>query len=256
MSNEKDVPWYSEETGLFGETYFKIFGENINSRVTPDEIAFLEKQLNLKPGSAVFDLCCGYGRHSVELAKRGYNVTGQDLSSNFLKMAEDAAAKEGVKLNLVHDDMRSIGFENEFDAAIIMFSSFGVLETDEENQKVLNGIARSLKKGGRFVIDTANRDKIIRQYLPKDHRYHEDGTIEIIDRNFDHVSGYHNETRKLFFLDGSIKEFSIILRFYTVPELKVMLNKAGLKLIETYGDFDYNPISLSTPRYILIAEKT
>jgi SAM-dependent methyltransferase len=75
-----------------------------------------------------------------------------------------------------------------------MLTAYGVLESDEEDQKVINGICRALRNGGRFLLDMANRDKIIRNYLLKDHRHHEDGTIEIIDRKFDHVSGLHLET--------------------------------------------------------------
>ncbi|HEY3250642.1 MAG TPA: methyltransferase domain-containing protein [Ignavibacteria bacterium] len=256
MRNGKDVPWYSGESGLFGDIYFRIFGHTITEEGTTREVNFVEKVLDLKPGAKIFDMCCGHGRHSLELAKRGYNVTGQDLSSNFLKIAEESAAKAGVSVRWIHSDMRNVDFENEFDAAIFMFTSFGVLESDDENQKVLNGIARSLKKGGKFIIDAANRDKIIRQYLFRDHKYYDDGTMEIIDRKFDHVSGYHNEKRKLFFPGGSVKEFSIILRFYTVPELKEMLSKAGLNIIDSYGDFDFIPISFSSPNYILIAEKS
>ena len=253
--SEKEIPWYSEEAGLFGEVYFRLFGHTITDEGTQQEAGFIEKTLNLQPGAEIFDLCCGHGRHSVELAKRGYNVTGQDLSSNFLNMAKVSAKDAGVNIRWVKDDMRNINFENEFDAAIIMFTSFGVLESDEENQKVISGVSRALKKGGKFLIDSANRDKIIRQYLFKDHKYHQDGTTEVIDRKFDHVLGLHCESRKLISPDGKTQEYKINLRFYTVPELISMFNSAGLEFIESFGDFDFSPISFSSPNYILIGKK-
>src|SRR3972149_9404880 len=96
MVNNKDIPWYSEEAGLFGDVYLKTFGELITEERTQLEVNFLEKTLNLQPGAQIFDLCCGHGRHSVELAKRGYRVTGQDLSAYFLKIANDSAKDAGV----------------------------------------------------------------------------------------------------------------------------------------------------------------
>jgi len=253
MKEKKEIPWYSEEAGIFTDAYFKMFGDNI-----PDpagEIDFVEKVLKLKPGAKVFDLCCGHGRHSVELARRGYDVTGQDLSEYFLNIAKQSAQKAGVKIRVVHNDMRNIGFENEFDAAIIMFTSFGVLESDPENQKVLNGLSASLKKGGRICIDAANRDWIIRRYMHKDHKYLNDGSLLVMEREFDHISGYHIESRKIYAPNGSFKEYKIMLRFYTVPELISMFKTAGLEVTDTYGDFDFSPISFSSPNYILIAEK-
>jgi ubiquinone/menaquinone biosynthesis C-methylase UbiE len=250
---KKEIPWYSEEAGLFTDDYFKMFGDQI-----PDpsaEIDFIEKTLNLKPGTKIFDLCCGHGRHSIELARRGYDVTGQDISQYFLDIAKGSAEKAGVKIKLVHDDMRNIRFSDEFDAAIIMFTSFGVLESDSENQKVLNGLSASLKQGGKLCIDAANRDRIISRYLSKDHKYLKDGSLLVIEREFDHISGYHRETRKIYSSNGSCKEYKVILRFYTVPELINMFKNAGLEIIDYYGDFDFTPISFSSPNYILIAEK-
>jgi len=253
---KKDIPWYSEEAGLFGDVYLKTFGELITEESTQLEVDFLIKTLNLNPGAKIFDLCCGHGRHSVELAKRGFDVTGQDLSSHFLKIANESAKNAGVEINFIHDDMRNIAFENEFDAVINMFTAFGYLGSDEEDQKVINGAARALNPGGKFFIDIANRDKIIRSYLWKDHKYHNSGILEIIDRKFDHIFGGHFETRKMFFPEGTVKEFDAIVRFYTVPELVSMMKKAGLKLIDSYGDFDGTPISFSSANYILIGEKS
>ena len=255
MVNNRDIPWYSEEAGLFGEVYLRTFGDLITEEQTQIETNFLETSLKLQPGVKIFDLCCGHGRHSVELAKRGYNVTGQDLNSHFLTVAKESADKAGVNITWIKDDMRNIAFENEFDVVINMFTAFGYLGSDEEDQKVINGVYRALTNGGRFIIDIANRDNIIRNYLWKDHKYHNDGTLEIIDRKFDHIFGGHYETRKMFFPEGTIKEFDALIRFYSVTELIAMMKKAGLEFVESYGDFDGSKISFSSPNYLLIGQK-
>ena len=79
MTKSKTVPWYSEENGFFGENYLKTYSSIITQKRTKIETDFIIKALKLKKGARILDHCCGHGRHSVELAKRGYNITGLDL---------------------------------------------------------------------------------------------------------------------------------------------------------------------------------
>ena len=92
---------------------------------------------SLKPGASVLDLCCGQGRHSVQLAKRGFQVTGLDLNAEYLDLASKAAEAAKVTIETVAADMREIPFENKFDAIVNMYSSFGYLESEAEDLKVL-----------------------------------------------------------------------------------------------------------------------
>ena len=145
------MAWY--ET-FFDEHYLKEYARGLTPERAQREVDFINSTLSLPQiapsatGSArILDLCCGHGRHTIELAAAGYSMVGQDLSVAFLGLAKGAAAARDLQIQFVHADMREIPFEGEFDAIINMFSAFGYFDDDAENQKVLDGVARALKPG-------------------------------------------------------------------------------------------------------------
>jgi hypothetical protein len=138
---------------------------------------------------------------------------------------------------------------------ISIFTTIGYLGSDDEEQKVFNAVSKALKKGGKYFIDVNNRDRVIRNFWTKDHLNHSDGSVEIMDRKFDHIFGGNEETRRLILPNGESTEIKYKIRMFTVPELISMLNNAGLELIESFGDFDNVPISFVSNRIVLIGEK-
>lgn len=249
------TPWYSEEAGFFGPGYLKKHGDNLTQEKTLAEVDFLEKTLALKKGAKVLDCPCGHGRHSIELARRGYNVTGQDLSGFFLEEAKKAAKRAKVSLRWVKGDMRELSFENEFDVALNLFTAFGYLESDDEDQKALNAVVKALKRDGKFVLDVINRDHIVRTYREKDGQQLSDGSVVVTERKFDHATGRNIEKQIWIWKNGKREEFSLLVRMYTVAELAAMFRKAGLTLKEMYGSHFGDPLTFDSKRYILIAEK-
>src|SRR5690349_13412465 len=115
-----EQPWYQS---FFGRDYLDVYDGSFTDERAAVEVSMVEYALGLQKSEAVLDLCCGQGRHSVELAKRGYSVTGLDLSAEYLRLTEAAAAKAGTRLETVEADMRAIPFEARFDAVINMYSS-------------------------------------------------------------------------------------------------------------------------------------
>ena len=130
-------PSYME---FFGDDYLGAYWETISPENAVVESAFVHRVLQLRSDAEVLDLCCGHGRHAVILALTGLRVTGLDLSEAYLERAEAIAASAGVDLPLVRSDMRELPFEGRFDAVINIFTSFGYLNSDEEDQKVLHQV--------------------------------------------------------------------------------------------------------------------
>jgi SAM-dependent methyltransferase len=250
------TPWYFEETGFFGPGYLKEYESYLTQEKTAKEVDFLEKVFTLKNKTKVFDCPCGYGRHSIELARRGYEVTGQDISALFLNKAKKEAECSGTSIRWVKGDMREIHFEEEFDVALCLFSSLGYLENDEEHQRAINQITKTLKRGGRFVLDVINRDRFIRTYQERTWKKLPDGSIIISEHDFDHTTGRNLEKRIRIWANGKREEVFHFVRMYTIPELTAMFHKAGLTAKEMYGDFDASSITLHSRRYILIAERS
>lgn len=251
----KQIPWYKKEKGLFGPKYLRDYKDVITPERTRKEVKFIEKALNLKKGQKILDLCCGHGRHSIELALRGYQVVGQDVNKFFLQKAKEAAKAKGVAVKFIESDMRIIPFEKEFDAVINIFTSFGFLESDKEDQKVLNQVFKALKRGGKFLLDTNNREKTIRDYREKGWQENEDGSYVLMKRNFDFTTGSNIEQRIRIEPDGSKEVFQVIVRMYTLPELIKMLSIAKLDFLKAYGDFDGSDYTADSRRFILIAKK-
>lgn len=256
MAKNQKATWYSEEAGFFGQRYFRDYTEGPHLQGTKEQVDFIIKALKLKRGSKIFDLACGHGRHSIELAKRGYKVIGQDLNNYFLQQARKDAKKAGVKVDFIQGDMREIAFENEFDAVLNLFTAFGYLESDEEDQKVLSQVHKALKRGGYFFLDVNNRERILKEFQPKGWQMNEDGSVVLMDHEFDFENGRMIDTRTWIEPGKKKREEVIIsLRMYTLAELKRMLQTATLKLTTAYGDYQGNDYNADSKRMIVVAKK-
>jgi SAM-dependent methyltransferase len=259
MQNKNpEAPWYSEQAGLFGPAYLKEYGPMLTDERTKLEADFLGAVLydTLYPSTRILDLACGHGRHAIELARRGYRVTGVDLNAFFLEVAGRAAREAKVHEDFVQGDMRRVPLNGEFDVVLNLFTAFGYFDTNEENTRVVREIARLLKQGGVFVLDVMNKERLMRVFKEKDWGRLSDGSIILREHTFDLISGRNYERRVRHRASGEVEEVHISLRLYTLAELITMCKKAGLKLQEVYGDFDGNPLVLDSPRCILVTRKT
>ena len=144
----KGKPWFEE---IFDEDYLRTL-PFLTPQATQSEAAFVSSALDLEPGSQIMDVGCGYGRHAMELAARGYQVVALDLSLPLLLRGADEAQRRGLNINFVHGDMRELSFEDQFDGAYCLFSTFGYFD-EEANKKTARGIAKALRPGARLVIE-------------------------------------------------------------------------------------------------------
>ena len=124
---------------------------------TGRQVDFLIKQLQLKGTEKILDLACGFGRHSLEFARRGYDVTGIDITPAYIDYANEQAKKENLNAKFICQDIRTITFDKEFDVVLNMADgAIGYLEDDGENHKIFSVIAKALKNGGKHFMDIMN----------------------------------------------------------------------------------------------------
>lgn len=249
MSNE---PWFRTQ---FGERYLDAVRDQLRPEWAGQQVEFIEKAVGLKPNDHILDLCCGDGRHAVALAQRGYRLTGLDLDAAMLRDAAQAAERAGVKVQWILGDMRDIPGISEYDVVLNLFTAFGYFESDEEDQKVLEGIARSLKPGGRLFLNTVNREWLLRQFQARDWERLDDGSMRFIERQIDLEQGRNFVTESWYYPDGRRKTMFHILRLYTLTELRRMCSEVGLQLTDVYGDFDGGPYGLDSRWLSLVARK-
>jgi 2-polyprenyl-3-methyl-5-hydroxy-6-metoxy-1,4-benzoquinol methylase len=220
---------------------------------TEQEVTFIANVLNLPLKASILDLYCGYGRHAIELAKMGYEVLGVDATQAFLDIARQKAEEEQVHIAFELADMRELNFTQQFDAVINMFAAYGYF-TDEENLKVLELIAQSLRPGGLFLIDLLNRDWMVYNNLNRYWR-HPSGEY-VLSYKVELQQGMATMKRQLINqVTGEKKQYEFALRAYSLAEMTVNLNLCGFKVRKTYGGFDDRPYGAETPRMIILAQK-
>ncbi|MDO9027993.1 MAG: class I SAM-dependent methyltransferase, partial [Candidatus Roizmanbacteria bacterium] len=143
------------------ETLFENYGQKYDNECftqgTIGECDFIEKEINYNKELRIIDIGCGTGRHSIELSKRSYSVTGIDLSESLLEKAREKAKQNGLQLDFLRHDARNLPFENEFDMAIMLCEGgFPLMETDEMNYEILKNVSKSLKNKSKFIFTTLN----------------------------------------------------------------------------------------------------
>jgi ubiquinone/menaquinone biosynthesis C-methylase UbiE len=242
------MEWWEE---YFDEDMGKILFPQERMRQTSPECDLIEDLLELHKGDAVLDLACGIGRHSVELGKRGYEVTGLDYSEVYLSKAREAARKRKVEVEFLKGDMRKIPFKDRFDAVICMFTSFGFFKKESDHLKVLRGVARCLRPGGKLLLDVVSRQFLEAHFKARDWTQHEDGLIILEDQWLDKEHGRSVSTWTM--IDGKKRRtFAHTLRLYTLPELTKLAARASLGLIKDYGGYANEPVGPDGRRLVAV----
>jgi SAM-dependent methyltransferase len=244
-----DEWWKDFFDGLIVEFWQAVVPEE----TTRAEADFLEKHLSLGPASRVLDVPCGAGRHAIELASRGYRLTGVDISPQFLDAARASALARGVTVDWRQAEMRDLPWESGFDSAYCAGSSFGFLG-DEGDAGFLRAIARTLKPGGRFFADFKAAESI----LPNFREQYElrVGEIEFRARNsYDPIHGTMESAYTVTRGDRTEKKRAIH-RIYTAREILRMFSEAGLSAFETFGSIQGEPYRLGSPALLIVSSKS
>ena len=220
---------------------------------------FLIEKLGLKSGAKILDLACGFGRHSLELARRGFDVTGVDITPDYIDFAKKTAEKEKLNAHFICSDIRKVDFENEFDAVLNMADgAVGYLENDEENLKIFKVVSRALKSGGKHFMDIMNADYADSHFPCK---LWDAGEKCLTLSNFE----WNSETRILLYgqLDYPYGEplpkpemtEGNPIRLYSLGEVEKIFSSLGMKVRESYSDFSGKPSSENGIQLMVCSEK-
>jgi SAM-dependent methyltransferase len=228
-----------------------VYHDDLTDERSDAEVASLVKLLDLDSPKKILDLACGFGRHANRLAALGHSVTGVDFMPGFLEIAQKKAAEMGVLVDYQQGDMRRISFVEEFDRVLLLFTSFGYFE-DDENVQIMENIRRALKPEGLLRFDIPNRDVVVKD-LPVSHVIEKGGDLIINRLSFDILSGrFHN--RRIIIRDGVRKDKPHSIRLYNATEIQELLNRAGLETCKILG-YDDQPLSANSPGMVVIARK-
>lgn len=225
--------WYKE---WFSSKYYLEIYKHRDDKDARNLINLIIEQLNLPSGSKILDICCGAGRHSIELAKRGFNVTGFDLSRFLIEQAKLNLKKnksDKVKVKFLIKDMRNFNFKNSFELALNLFTSFGYFEDDDENFLIFRNAANSISRNGYFVFDYLNRDFLIKN-LKEVSKTRISGKKVLQKRRIE--NGF---VIKDIFIQVGKNElfFTERLKLYSMSDFKKIFKINNLKIITTFGDY-------------------
>lgn len=226
----------------------------VNARDTRKEADFVEKVISKR--GFVLDLCCGTGRHSIALCERSWNVIGMDLSRNLLAIAKQRIERAGVKMPLVRADMRFLPFRDSvFKAIINMFTSFGYLPSESEDAVSLLEVNRTLRGRGKFLLDLANRDHIVRTFRERD--WAEFEPFFLLERRSLDLKGSRLTSQWTFIQKntGQVRFIEHNVRLFTITRVEQLLNEAGLMVQDVYGGYEKQEFALEASRMIVLAEK-
>ncbi len=238
---------------LFSDFYLRAYAADERDDAAEAQALGAARLAACPDGGDVVDVPCGFGRHSLALARAGYRVVGVDRSQALLDEARRRAGHERWP-KLVAADYRKLPFADEsFDAAANLFSSLGYLG-DEGDTQVLGEIRRVLRPDARLVIETVHRDQVVRHFVEQDWRLVGAGRLLLEQRTFDPIGGVAQTTQTLIDGAGQRESRSFSVRLYAATELLAMLERAGFDEAKCYGDLDGAPFATDT-RLVVVARR-
>jgi len=240
--------WYED---FFHGITLDLWRDAIAPRQTRAEAEFLSRVINCEPGAHLLDIPCGNGRLSMELARRGYRVTGVDLAREFIEEARRNAGSESTQF--VIGDMRQVKGNSIYDGAYCFGNSFGFL-VYQDMLKFLQGVRRALKPGARFVIETGMAAESI---LPKfeTQSVHQVGDIRMTINERYLAEESCIDTEYTFERDGESETRPAKHWIYTTAEIRRMLEGSGFNVLNLYGSLKRKPYELGSEELFVIAAR-
>jgi SAM-dependent methyltransferase len=251
MKTPRKKEWFDDES----------FWRDLYPFIFPDQrIASADEQMTkvlalTKPaGKSVLDLCCGPGRCSIALAKRGFSVTGVDRTKYLLDKARAKAKAARVKIEWIRKDMRDFVRPNAFALALSMFTSFGYFDDKREDEIVLKNMITSLQPGGASLIDVQGKERLAKILAPTISTLLPGGAM-LVERHeiFDDWTRVRNEW--LLIRNGKVKCFKFHHTVYSGLELRERMERAGFVGVTLFGNLDGDAYGSNAERLIAVGRK-
>ena len=225
--------WYE----VLFENYAEKYDNEVFTQGTIGECDFIENEISRDRSLKILDVGCGTGRHSIELSKRGYTVTGIDLSESQLARAREKAKSANLTIDFRKQDARDLPFNAEFDVAIMLCEGgFPLMETDEMNFEILKNVAKSLKIGGKFIFTTLNGlfplfnsvEDFCASNSEDENATYKNNTFDLMTFRDFNITEIEDDA-------GNIRTLESNERYYVPSEITWLLKSLGFTTVEIFG---------------------
>ncbi|UCE36996.1 MAG: class I SAM-dependent methyltransferase [Thermoplasmata archaeon] len=239
----------------FGKYYDKIYCPTYNYKQECNDLENLFKKYCEKSPENILDIGCGTGSHAIELCRRGFKVTGIDISPVMIKQAKKKAQAKNMDCDFLVQDMRELNFNFKFDCAICMFGSFGYLTTKKDLGRFLGRLKKNLKKKSLFLFEFWNAKGAVKEFKSWNKAKDEKGNITVIRLNesrLDEKTNIAKFSMEFIVYSGSeiVDSFTEVhkLRCFSVSEISKILDEHGFDLLATYNkDFKTQALESGQP---------
>jgi ubiquinone/menaquinone biosynthesis C-methylase UbiE len=236
------------------ETLYPLLFDEKHLASGSHEAELVLRLARLTPPATILDLCCGPARHAVFLAKEGFEVTGVDRSPFLLKKALARIEASQVQIELVQADMREFVRPKRYNLILNLYKSFGYFQTRCEDLAVLRNVCASLKAGGKFVLETVNKDFLKSRNCHTRWEQIPDGTLSI-----QHYQPLGNWSRIaiqwVLVVNNYAKRFDYEHNLYSDEDLRLLLGEAGFQEVRFYGSLAGTPYNERSTNLIAVAER-
>lgn len=226
---------------------------------TENQVNFIIKTLGLTGNESILDLACGFGRHALSFARKGFSVVGVDITKEYIEDAIKTADREQLKVKFIHADIRDIHYENEFDVVLnLADGAIGYLESEEENLKIFDVISKALKSGGKHFMDICNAEHA-EHYFPK--YSWERGEKALALSMFE----WDKENRRMLYGGIDIAYGEVVrkpeipqgdpIRLYSAEELKVIFCNRNMKIKDSFSNYHGDEPTYKAMQLLLYSEK-
>jgi len=250
---KKVKPWHEDDS--FWEAWGPLMFTPKRIADAVEEIDKVIKLLAIKQGDCVLDLCCGIGRHSLELARRRYQVTGVDRTRGYLDKARKQAKEEGLNIEFVQGDMRFFSRPGAFNIAISMFTSFSYFEDPQEDERVVKNVYESLKTGGRFIIQMHGKETLAKIFKERDWNENKDDGVTVLREMKVSQNWSWMENRWIMLKGNERIENKLSHRVYAGSEIVALLRDCGFNRVDVYGDLEGNPYDHTARQLVTVGYK-
>jgi len=241
------------ETNFFEQGSPYLVHPLLTAQRTAEEIDFILSILPVETGDRFLDIGCGFGRHSIELARRGFDVLGFDPSAAMIAAAQERSPTHGMRpefLQLRGEDLDAV---NQFDAAICLFTTLGQVAGQKDDRDLLDSTYRALRPAGYFILEIPQRDWAVNNFKPED-RFGEGKNYTHVVRSCDPGSNIVTEE---FTLVSPAEQRKYVLQYhlFSRSEISLLLEGAGFAGLTFYAGYTTNNLEPDSPTMVIRAQK-